>query len=58
MTSVTWLPEGAVGGPVVGRWIGLGVIRREVEPGTLVRAAGVEARVVDLPFTLPRIEPA
>ena len=58
VTSVTWLPEGAVGGPVAGRWIGLGVIRREVEPGTLVRAAGVEARVVDLPFTLPRIEPA
>jgi len=58
VTSVTWLPEGAIGGPAVGRWIGLGVIRREVEPGTLVRAAGVEARVTDLPFTLPRIEPA
>ncbi len=58
VTSVTWLPEGAVGGPVVGRWIGLGVIRREVEPGTLVRAAGVEARITDLPFTLPRLEPA
>ncbi len=58
VTSVTWLPEGAMGGPVAGRWIGLGVIRHEVEPGTLVRAAVVEARVMDLPFTLPRIEPA
>jgi len=58
VTSVTWLPEGAVGGPAVGRWIGLAVIRHHVEPGTLVRAADVEARVTDLPFTLPRIEPA
>jgi folate-binding protein YgfZ len=64
VSSVTWLPEGAAGGLAGGggggggRWIGLGVIRHEVEPGTLVRAAGVEARITDLPFALPLIEPA
>ncbi|MBI1966916.1 MAG: hypothetical protein HYS40_02905 [Gemmatimonadetes bacterium] len=53
VASLAWLPEGAGG-----RWIGLGIIRREVEPGTMVRAAGRDARVVDLPFSLPHIEPA
>jgi hypothetical protein len=30
--------------------LGLGTIRREVEPGDVVRAGGAEARVVALPF--------
>jgi tRNA-modifying protein YgfZ len=55
VTSLAWLPEGPIGS---GRWIGLGVLRREVEPGMTVRAAGHEARVVDLPFALPYIAPA
>ena len=55
VTSLAWLAEGTGGG---GRWIGLGIIRREVEPGTTVRAAGRDARVVDLPFSLPHITPA
>lgn len=58
VSSLSWLPEGAAAGPSAGRWIGLGVIRHEVEGGTLVFAGGVEARVADLPFLLPRIEPA
>lgn len=58
VSSVAWLPDG---GPLVapaGRWIGLGVIRHEVVPGEAVHAGGVEARVVALPFALPRWEPA
>lgn len=53
VTSLAWLPEGDGG-----RWIGLGLLRREVEPGATVRAAGRDARVVDLPFSLPHIGPA
>ena len=53
VSSVAWLPESAPGAP-----IGLGVLRREVMPGSLVRAAGVDARIVELPFPLPRLEPA
>jgi len=55
VTSLAWLPEGAAGS---GRWLGLGVLRREMEPGMTVRASGRDARVVDLPFALPYIEPA
>lgn len=55
VTSLAWIPEGGAGG---GRWIGLAVMRREVEAGAVVRAAGRDARVVDLPFSLPHIEPA
>ena len=60
VTTVAWLPEGAAlsspsGG---GRWIGLGMLRREAGPGTLVHAGGVAARVVALPFALPRWDPA
>jgi tRNA-modifying protein YgfZ len=58
VSSLTWLPEGTAAGPSAGRWIGLGVIRHEVEVGALVLAGGVEARVAGLPFLLPRIEPA
>ncbi len=54
VTSVAWVPSSARSG----RWIGLAMIRREVSPGTMVRAAGRDARVVDLPFALPQIEPA
>jgi tRNA-modifying protein YgfZ len=56
VTSVAWLPDG--GGSLLGRWIGLAVVRREVPPGALVRAAGREARVVSLPFDVPSIGPA
>ena len=41
-----------------GRRIGLAIVRREVPPGAIVRAAGREARVVELPFDAPRVAPA
>src|SRR2546427_2674944 len=47
VTSLAFVPETGVAG--AGRWIGLALIRREVEPGSVVRAAGRDARVVDLP---------
>ncbi|HEY7194366.1 MAG TPA: glycine cleavage T C-terminal barrel domain-containing protein [Gemmatimonadales bacterium] len=56
VTSIAWLPDG--GGSVLGRWIGLAMLRREVEIGATVRAAGREARVTDLPFDAPRVTPA
>lgn len=56
VTSIAWLPDG--GGSVLGCWIGLAILRREVPTGTTVRAAGREARVVALPFDLPRVTPA
>lgn len=56
VTSIAWLPDG--GGSVLGRWIGLGVVRREVPVGAMVRAAGREARVVGLPFDAPHVSPA
>ncbi|HLZ44096.1 MAG TPA: hypothetical protein VKQ05_00280 [Gemmatimonadales bacterium] len=56
VTSIAWLPDG--GGSVLGRWIGLAVVRREVPVGATVRAAGREARVVGLPFDAPRVTPA
>lgn len=56
VTSVAWLADG--GGSVLGRWIGLAVVRREVPIGAVVRAAGREARIVSLPFDVPSIRPA
>jgi folate-binding protein YgfZ len=56
VTSLAWLPDG--GGSVLGRWIGLAIVRREVPVGAIVRAAGREARVVDLPFDAPKVTPA
>jgi folate-binding protein YgfZ len=56
VTSIAWLPDG--GGSVLGRWIGLAMVRREVPVGAMVRAGGREARVVDLPFDAPRVTPA
>jgi len=50
------VPETGVAG--AGRWIGLALLRREVEPGSVVRAAGRDARVVDLPFAFPIAGPA
>jgi hypothetical protein len=41
-----------------GRWVGLALIRGEVEPGAVVRAAGRDARVVSLPFSTPFVRPA
>src|SRR5947209_3374331 len=38
--------------------VGGAVIRGEVTPGAMVRAAGRDARVVDLPFVLPAVGPA
>ena len=56
VTSIAWLPDG--GGSVLGRWIGLAIVRREVPVGATVRAAGREARLVDLPFDAPHVAPA
>lgn len=56
VTSVAWLPDG--GGSLLGRWIGLAVVRHEVPLGAVVRAAGREARVVNLPFDVPSTRPA
>jgi tRNA-modifying protein YgfZ len=58
VTSVAWLPEGGALTSPSGRWIALGLLRGEVGPGTLVHAGGVGARVVTLPFGLPRWDPA
>jgi hypothetical protein len=54
LTSLAWLPQGPGGG----RWIGLALLRREVTPGAMVRAAAVDARVVDLPFETTYVVPA
>ncbi|HVH67826.1 MAG TPA: hypothetical protein VM716_08170 [Gemmatimonadales bacterium] len=56
VTSLAFVPDAGL--PGAGRWIGLAVIRREVTPGAMVRAAGRDARVVDLPFTFPTAAPA
>jgi folate-binding protein YgfZ len=56
VTSIAWLPDG--GGSVLGGWVGLAVVRREVPVGDMVRAAGREARVVALPFDAPSVRPA
>ena len=56
VTSLAFVPDGGL--PGAGRWIGLAVIRREVTSGVMVRAAGRDARVVDLPFAFPIVAPA
>ena len=58
VSSVAWLPDGGTLASPSGRWIGLGMLRRDAGPGARVRAGGVGARVVALPFTLPRWDPA
>jgi len=58
VSSVAWLPDGGTLAAPSGRWIGLGIVRHEVAPGEVVHTAGVEARIVQLPFTLPRWDPA
>lgn len=58
VSSVAWLPEGGASAAPSGRWIGLGIVRREAELGVRVRAGGVGAHIVKLPFVLPRWEPA
>jgi folate-binding protein YgfZ len=58
VSSVAWLPDGGTLALPSGRWIGLGMLRREAGPGARVRAGGVGARVVALPFALPRWDPA
>lgn len=57
-SSVAWVPDAGPSGPAAGRWMGLAILRREVEPGSMVRAGGVDARVVALPLRLRRHEPA
>src|SRR5207237_306458 len=42
VTSLAFVPESGVSG--AGRWIGLAVIRREVAPGAMVRAAAIVQR--------------
>ncbi|HKW39632.1 MAG TPA: hypothetical protein VJN39_00155 [Gemmatimonadales bacterium] len=56
VTSLAFVADAGL--PGAGRWIGLAVIRREVTPGAMVRAAGRDARVVDLPFAFPTAAPA
>src|SRR3989442_15043676 len=56
VTSIAWLPDG--GGSLLGRWIGLAGLRREVPVGAVVRASGREARGFDLPVAVPRVPPA
>jgi folate-binding protein YgfZ len=46
LTSVAWLER-------VGRYLGLGNVRHEIEANRTVIAAGVPARIDDLPFKLP-----
>lgn len=58
VSSVAWVPDGGTLASPSGRWVGLGVLRREAGLGTRVRAGGVGARVVALPFALPRWDPA
>jgi len=55
VTSLLWVPGS---GAEPGEWLGLAVLRREVERDAVVRAAGRDARVVDLPFELPIRSPA
>lgn len=43
VSSIVWAPH-------LSRFIGMGVIRREVHPGALVVASGAPARVLPLPF--------
>lgn len=45
VTSVAWIPARR-------RWIGLAVLRRQVELGSTITAAGAAARVVPVPFAL------
>ena len=58
VTSVAWVPDSGPGAPPAGRWMGLAVLRREVEPGVMVRTGEVDARVVALPLALRRHDPA
>jgi tRNA-modifying protein YgfZ len=45
VTSLMWMPA-------AGRWIGLAMLRRDVAPGDMARAADCDVRVVALPFAL------
>jgi tRNA-modifying protein YgfZ len=56
VTSVVWIPDARIAGG--GRWLGLAMLRREVRAGAVVRAAGRDARVVELPFAPPFVAPA
>jgi folate-binding protein YgfZ len=56
VTSIAWIPEPRVSGS--GRWVGLAMVRRDVDVGAMVRAAGRDTRVVGLPFVLPFTAPA
>jgi tRNA-modifying protein YgfZ len=58
VTAIAWLPEGGPLAAPSGRWIGLGIVRREVDPAADLQTAGTVAHLVDLPFPLPRWDPA
>lgn len=45
VTSMVWTPQ-------MDRWIGLAIVRREIEQDELVDAAGAAAEIVSLPFDL------
>lgn len=55
LTSLAWIPDGRAGSGV---WMGLGVLRREVESGAVVKVGLLEARVTGLPLPVPRLDPA
>lgn len=44
---------GSVAAPIGDSVLALALVRVEVEPGTLVEADGIEAELVELPFSLP-----
>jgi hypothetical protein len=58
VSTVAWLPDGGALASPSGRWIGLAMLRAEAVAGTLVHSGGAAARVVALPFALPRWDPA
>lgn len=55
LTSVAWVPDGPPGS---GAWMGLAVLRRDIEAGASVRVGMIEARVTTLPLPVSRFEPA
>jgi folate-binding protein YgfZ len=55
LTSVAWVPEGPPGSGV---WMGLAVLRREVDEGATVLVGMIEAKVLGLPLPIPRFDPA
>jgi folate-binding protein YgfZ len=57
VAGVPAVPAGRGSGVAEHRWVGLGVVRRELEPGDVVRAGETDARLVALPFSSGAIGP-